>query len=125
MIGFAFVLLTLFTVGSLVMLNSNTTRQNKLEETVQLAAYQSLADNYTGEGKLTNDQIKSKFTKLIKDQYGVDKDGNPNAEITFVTVDSEKGILSVFVKTTYQNLQGKDITIKDAETVIYEEGKEN
>lgn len=107
--GTGFFLIFILTVAIVMSLGKDNTEYEKLTDAVELAAYQSLKEGVewkTDPGDLFVENIE---VLLDEDCYVV----------TIIASDYEKGILSVEVEITYENM-GKSREVKVERTVIFE-----
>ena len=101
-------------------LNTNTAQQNKLDNAVELAAYQTLNEFFVRDVTLdrTKENITDRFKVNLKELL---KAGDTDAKykIEIYGIDTTKGMLSVKVTETYKNII-YERTIDSETTVIYE-----
>lgn len=104
-------------------LNTNTAQQNKLDNAVELAAYQTLNEFF---GKDTGSEEPERTKENIADRFEINLkkllntgEGEATYKIEIYGIDADEGMLSVKVIETYKNLSF-DRTIDSKTTVIYE-----
>lgn len=109
-IGFGFFMITIFTIMTVMALSKENTEQNLLEQSVEVAIYQSLKEGM--ELGIDPGELFEVNLSLLVDVDTI--------YITIEESDESLGILSVTVNKYYDNF-GEERMIQVNRTVIYEQ----
>lgn len=117
-IGFGLIMVMMLTAFSLLALNTNTTKQNKLTVSTRSAVYQSVSAvaDKTGSPPQSNTEMINLFSKFLAEQLNTDD----KVDVKILGVDFSEGMLSVEVTQHYKNI-GKDVSVKARETAFFDQ----
>ena len=126
-LGIVLSLITVFVVAIILTVDTRTTREKELQDSLERALSVSLdkasLDNV--DGQYSDDDMKRMAEETIrKNITAPQNDKNYALDVKILTSDVKNGLLSARVKETYTNPNGKPISIETERTIAVESESE-